>query len=134
VPVGVAAAVVGVLVLRSRPEVSSWVSLGPALGAGFLPSCYAILADPVPLRRLLLGAAAVAVVIVGATQRWRAPVLVGGGAAILVAMRELTLVWRLLDTWIPLTIAGLLLVALAATYERRRRDLARLRAAVGRMT
>lgn len=134
VPPAVAAAVTGWLVLRSQPEIGSWVALGPALVAGFLPSGVAALADPVPLRRLLLGAVAVLVVMLGAHWRWRAPVLVGGAVAVLVAVRELTLAWHLLDTWIPLTVAGLLLVALAATYERRRRDLAQLRAAVGRMT
>jgi hypothetical protein len=135
VPAAVFAAAVGAVVLRSRPEVGSWVALGPALAAGFLPSLAAVLIQPdVPLRRLLLGAAAVAVVMTGAFRRWRAPVLAGGAVAVLVAVRELTLVWQLLDTWIPLTAAGLLLVALAATYERRRRDLSRLRGALARMT
>jgi hypothetical protein len=76
----------------------------------------------------------VAVVMVGAGRRWQAPVVVGGAMALVVAGRELALVWQLLDTWIPLTVAGLLLVGLAATYERRRRDLARLRQTVRRMT
>lgn len=135
VPAAVAAAAVGAVVLRSRPQVGSWVALGPALAAGLLPSLAASLVQPdVPLRRLLLGAAAVAVVVAGANRRWRAPVLAGAAVAALVAVRELTLVWQLLDTWIPLTAAGLLLVALAATYERRRRDLSRLRGALGQMT
>jgi hypothetical protein len=54
--------------------------------------------------------------------------------AVLVGVRELGLLSQRLDTWVPLTAAGLLLVGLAATYERRRRDLARLRATIGRMT
>ncbi|MGW5671347.1 SCO7613 C-terminal domain-containing membrane protein [Micromonospora sp. NPDC003776] len=41
--------------------------------------------------------------------------------------------WDLLPRWIFLGLGGLALIALAATYERRRRDLARLRALVGRM-
>jgi len=43
------------------------------------------------------------------------------------------LVWDLLPRWIPLAAAGLLLVGLAMTLERRRRDLARVRAALTRM-
>jgi hypothetical protein len=132
-PAAGVAAVVGWLVLRTRPEVGSWVALGPALLAAFLPSLFVALADPVPLRRLLLGAGAVAVVVVGAQRRWRAPVLLGGGVALVVALRELVLVWQRVPSWIPLTVAGLLLVTLAATYERRRRDLTRLRQAVDRM-
>jgi hypothetical protein len=134
VPAAVVAAGAGALALRARPRIGSWVAYGPALAAGFLPSLYASLIDPQPLRRLLLGAAAVAVVMVGAGRRWQAPVVVGGAMALVVAGRELALVWQLLDTWIPLTVAGLLLVGLAATYERRRRDLARLRQTVRRMT
>ena len=39
----------------------------------------------------------------------------------------------LLPRWIYLAVGGLTLITLAATYERRRRDVTRLRAAVGRM-
>ena len=134
VPAAAAAGGVGALVLRARPAVGSWVAFGPALAAGFLPSLYASLVDPMPLRRLLLGAVAVAIVVLGAARRWQAPVLIGGAVVVVVAVRELALVWQLLDAWIPLTAAGLLLVGLAATYERRRRDLARLRHAVRQMT
>jgi hypothetical protein len=133
VPAALLGLALGWWVLRSRPAVGSWVAYGPALAAAALPSLYLIVVDPAPLRRLLLGAAAVAVVLAGARSRLQAPVIAGGTVAVLVALRELSLVWQLLDTWIPLTVAGLLLVGLAATYERRRRDLARLRAALGRM-
>lgn len=133
-PAALVALAIGWWVLRTRPELGSWVGYGPALAAAALPSLYLVLADPLPLRRLLLGAAAVAVVVAGAVRRRQAPVVVGGGVAGVVALRELGLVWQLLDTWIPLTVAGLLLVGLAATYERRRRDLTRLTAAVRRLT
>jgi hypothetical protein len=133
VPAALLGLAVGWWVLRSRPAVGSWTAYGPALAAAALPSLYLMLVDPLPLRRLLLGAVAVAVVLAGARARLQAPVIAGGGVAVLVALRELSLVWQQLDTWIPLTVAGLLLVGLAATYERRRRDLARLRAALRRM-
>jgi hypothetical protein len=131
-PAALGALVAGTV--ASRRGVGSWVAYGPALAAAALPSLFLAVVDPLPLRRLLLGGIAVAVVVAGARLRLQAPVVVGGAVAILVAVRELGLVWQLLDTWIPLTVSGLVLVALAATYERRRRDLARLRAAVGRMT
>jgi hypothetical protein len=134
VPAALLGLAAGWWVLRSRPAVGSWTAYGPALAAAALPSFYLMLVDPLPLRRLLLGAAAVAVVLAGARARLQAPVIAGGMVAVLVALRELSLVWQLLDTWIPLTIAGLLLVGLAATYERRRRDLARLRAALRQLS
>jgi hypothetical protein len=52
----------------------------------------------------------------------------------IVALHELVLLWQRLPGWIPLAVGGAILLFLAITYERRRRDLSRLRSAVGRMT
>ncbi|MEU1398625.1 hypothetical protein ABZ403_21515 [Micromonospora zamorensis] len=125
----------GLLALRTRPGLTSWPALGPGLVAALLPSLVSVLTgpDPQPVRRLLLGAAALGAVLAGATRRWRAPVLLGGGVLTLLALHELARGWDLLPRWIYLGVGGLALVGLAATYERRRRDLARLRAAVGRL-
>ncbi|MEV6710381.1 SCO7613 C-terminal domain-containing membrane protein, partial [Micromonospora wenchangensis] len=121
--------------LRARPGLTSWLALGPGLAAGLLPSLVSVLVapDPQPWRRLLLGGAALGVVLVGAVRRWQAPVVLGGGALVLLAVHELVRGWDLLPRWIYLAVGGLALITLAATYERRRRDVARLRAAVGRM-
>ncbi|MFJ8685005.1 SCO7613 C-terminal domain-containing membrane protein [Micromonospora wenchangensis] len=129
------AVVAGLLALRARPGLTSWLALGPALAAGLLPSLVSVLvaADPQPWRRLLLGGAALGVVLVGAVRRWQAPVVLGGGTLVLLAVHELVRGWDLLPRWIYLAVGGLTLITLAATYERRRRDVARLRAAVGRM-
>ncbi|WP_428842199.1 SCO7613 C-terminal domain-containing membrane protein, partial [Micromonospora noduli] len=126
----------GLLALRTRPGLTSWPALGPGLVAALLPSLVSVLAgaDPQPWRRLLLGAAATGAVLAGATRRWQAPVLLGGGVLTLLALHELARGWDLLPRWIYLGVGGLALVGLAATYERRRRDLARLRAAVGRLS
>ncbi|WP_433312573.1 SCO7613 C-terminal domain-containing membrane protein [Micromonospora sp. CA-269861] len=125
----------GLLALRTRPGLTSWPALGPGLVAALLPSLVSVLVgpDPQPWRRLLLGAAATGAVLAGATRRWQAPVLLGGGVLTLLALHELARGWDLLPRWIYLGVGGLALVGLAATYERRRRDLARLRAAVGRL-
>ncbi|MFG1841892.1 SCO7613 C-terminal domain-containing membrane protein [Micromonospora sp. NPDC049175] len=125
----------GLLALRTRPGLTSWPALGPGLVAALLPSLVSVLAgaDPQPWRRLFLGAAALGVVLAGATRRWQAPVLLGGGVLALLALHELARGWDLLPRWIYLGVGGLALVGLAATYERRRRDLARLRATVARL-
>ncbi|WP_089155044.1 SCO7613 C-terminal domain-containing membrane protein [Micromonospora sp. NBS 11-29] len=125
----------GLLALRRRPGLTSWLALGPGLGAALLPSLVSVLAapDPQPLRRLLLGLAALGAVVGGAARRWQAPVVLGAATLVPLALHELARGWDLLPRWIFLGLGGLLLIGLAATYERRRRDLARLHAAVARL-
>jgi hypothetical protein len=127
----------GIAALRARADLHSWVCYGPALAAAFLPSLGYVLTtvDPTgfPVRRLLLGGGALATVLVGSVRRRQAPVVVGGLVLAVVAAHELVVVSTRLPTWIPLAAGGVVLVALAITYERRRRDLARLRGALGRM-
>ncbi|HEU4423010.1 MAG TPA: hypothetical protein VFR67_10810 [Pilimelia sp.] len=134
-PAAAVALLAGWLALRSRPQLSSWVAYGPALAAAFLPTvAWVLVSDQDGLRRLLLGTGGLAAVLAGAAWRRQAPVVLGGAVLMIVALHELMLVWDLLPRWIPLAAAGLLLVGLAMTLERRRRDLTRVRRAVGRMT
>jgi hypothetical protein len=133
-PAAGVALLAGWLAARTRPQLHSWSAYGPALLAGFGPSAVTLLGSAgEPARRLTVGVAAVIVVVAGSIRRRQAPVVVGGSVLALVALHEVALVWDLLPRWIPLAVAGLLLVGLAMTYERRRRDLARLREAVGRL-
>ncbi|RIW44504.1 hypothetical protein D3H59_17580 [Micromonospora endophytica] len=136
VPLASVAIVAGVVALRTRPGLTSWLALAPGLAAVLLPSLAVVLVgtDPQPWRRLLLGAAALAVTLFGAVRRWQAPVVLGGGTLALLALHEVLRGWDLLPRWIYLGVAGLALIGLAASYERRRRDLLRLRAAITRMT
>ncbi len=125
----------GWLAVRAWPALSSWLAYGPGLAAALLPSLVSVLvAGGQPWRRLLLGAGALVVVLLGAIWRRQAPVLLGGVTLALGALREMAGVWDRLDRWIFLAIGGLILIGLAMTYERRRRDLARLRSAMARMT
>ncbi|SCL39512.1 hypothetical protein GA0070624_6593 [Micromonospora rhizosphaerae] len=135
VPAAGLALAAGLVALRTRPGLNSWLAFGPGLGAALLPSLVSVLVapDPQPWRRLALGVAALVAVLVGAVRRWQAPVLLGAAALVPLALHELVRGWDLLPRWIFLALGGLALIGLAATYERRRRDLARLRAAVGRM-
>jgi hypothetical protein len=111
------------------------VAFGPALVAAFAPTLALILGTTgEPWRRLALGAGALAVVVAGAVSRRRAPVVIGGVTLILVALHELVLLYQLLPGWVALAVGGLILVVLAVTYERRLRDLGRLRSSLQRMT
>ncbi|WP_428833295.1 SCO7613 C-terminal domain-containing membrane protein, partial [Micromonospora coerulea] len=126
----------GLVALRTRPGLNSWLALGPGLAAALLPSLVSVLvaAEPQPWRRLVLGVVALGAVLAGAVRRWQAPVLLGSATLVPLALHELARGWDLLPRWIYLGLGGLALIALAATYERRRRDLARLRLMVGRMS
>ncbi|NGM13763.1 hypothetical protein ENC19_14350 [Verrucosispora sp. CWR15] len=136
VPLAAVALGAGAVGLRTRPGLNSWLALGPGLAALLLPSLTVVLfgTDPDPWRRLLLGVVALAATLLGAVRRWQAPVLLGAGTLALLALYELVRSWDLLPRWAFLAAAGLALIGLATTYERRRRDLVRLRSAVGRMS
>ncbi|QKW17466.1 hypothetical protein HUT12_27075 [Verrucosispora sp. NA02020] len=136
VPAAVLALVFGAVAMRTRPGLKSWLALGPGLVALLLPSLGTLLfdADDQPWRRLLLGVAALAVTLLGAVRRWQAPVVLGGLTLARLALHEAGRSWDLLPRWVFLAVAGLALIGLAATYERRRRDLGRLRDAMGRMS
>ncbi|WP_430787684.1 SCO7613 C-terminal domain-containing membrane protein [Actinoplanes sp. G11-F43] len=138
VPAALLALVAGWVARRGRPELPSWAAYGPALAAAFLPSLF-VIADSAPddpqyPRRLLLGVSALAVLLIGARARLQAPVVTGGGVLVLVALHELIQFWDLVPRWVPLAVGGLLLVGIATTIEQRRRDLARLKDAITRMT
>jgi FtsH-binding integral membrane protein len=132
-PFAAVALLAGWLAARQR-ALNSWLAYGVALLAAFLPSLAPALSlDASPARRLIVGLAALAVVLVGAYFRLQAPVVVGGVTIFALALHEIVLVSRLLPTWAPLTAAGIVVLACAITYERRRRDLTRLRDVISRM-
>jgi hypothetical protein len=134
-PLTAVALFAGWTALRARPELRSWIAYGPALLAGFLPTlATVVVTDGEPLRRLILGTAALLCVVLGALRRRQAPVVVGGVVLLVVALHELVLLWQRLPGWIPLAIGGSVLLFLAITYERRRRDVTRIRSALYRMT
>ncbi|CAL9317739.1 SCO7613 C-terminal domain-containing membrane protein [Streptomyces sp. SudanB25_2051] len=136
-PVAVPALVVGALGRKREAGTGSWAAYGPGLAAGLLPSLCADWGDADSSRPLLLGAVALAVTLGGARRRLQAPLLLGGGVLLLVALHELApyvaAMVGVLPRWLPPALAGLLLLMVGATYERRLRELRRLRDAVGRM-
>ncbi|TFE38699.1 hypothetical protein E3E14_27305 [Streptomyces sp. ICN441] len=136
-PVTVPALVVGALRRRADPSASSWTAYGPGLGATLVPSLLAAWGDTDWPRPLLLGLAALGVTLAGARRRLRAPLVLGGLTLALVALHELApyvvQVADALPRWLPPALAGLLLLAVGATYEQRLRDARRIRETLGRM-
>ncbi|MFE7903028.1 SCO7613 C-terminal domain-containing membrane protein [Streptomyces sp. NPDC057424] len=136
-PVTVPALLVGVLRRRRDPQASSWSAYGPGLAATLVPSLVAAWSDPHWTRPLLLGTAALLVTLLGARHHLRAPLVLGGSVLALVTLHELApyvvQVTGALPRWAPPALAGLLLLALGATYEQRIRDVRRVREVLGRM-
>lgn len=134
-PLAAVALFAGWTALRARPALRSWVAYGPALLAGFLPTlATVVVADGEVVRRLALGVAALLCVVLGSVRRRQAPVVVGGIVLVIVALHELALLWQRVQGWVPLALGGAALLFLAITYERRLRDIARVRSALHRMT
>ncbi|MFI5835977.1 SCO7613 C-terminal domain-containing membrane protein [Micromonospora sp. NPDC051300] len=126
-PFAALALLVGVLQLRHRPDMSSWVAYGPALVTAFLPSLAIVVAtDSSTLRQVLLLLGAVAVLIFGSTSRQQAPVIVGATVTAIAAVHALFS----LGPWLVLIPVGLVLLVLGASNERRRRAQERLQTAL----
>ncbi len=136
-PVTVPALVVGFLRRRRDPEASSWMAYGPGLAVTLLPSLGAAWTDPEWVRPLVLGVAALGVTLLGARFRLQALLLLGGTVLALDGLHELApyvvQVVGALPRWLPPALAGLLLLAVGATYEQRLRDARRLRERLARM-
>ncbi|MET7694711.1 hypothetical protein ABZT06_43510 [Streptomyces sp. NPDC005483] len=136
-PVTVPALLVGALRHRRDPRTSSWTTYAPGLAATLVPSLFAAWVDPHWTRPLLLGAAALLVTLAGARHHLQAPLLVGGAVLLLDALHELApylvQVTDALPRWVPPALAGLLLLALGATYERRLRDARKVRDFLGNL-
>ncbi|MFI2781643.1 SCO7613 C-terminal domain-containing membrane protein [Streptomyces sp. ALB3] len=136
-PVSVAAFAVGHLRRRREPAASSWAAYGPALSMTLVPSLVVAWADPHWMRPLALGTAALVITLVGARLRLQAPLVLGGTVLALDGLHELAphvvQVFDALPRWAPPALAGLLLLAVGATYEQRLRDARRVRESFGRM-
>ncbi|WP_405559652.1 hypothetical protein OHV08_39915 [Streptomyces canus] len=136
-PVTIPALLVGVLRHRRDPQTSSWTAYAPGLAATLVPSLFAAWGDPHWTRPLLLGVAALLVTLAGARHHLQAPLLLGGAVLLLDALHELApyivQVTDALPRWVPPALAGLLLLALGATYEQRLRDARKMRHFLGNM-
>ncbi|HEU4567694.1 MAG TPA: hypothetical protein VFR99_06625, partial [Marmoricola sp.] len=122
-PAAVVLLAAGVWRLRADPAVSSARALGSGLTLALLPSLLLALGDPVSLRGVLVGAAGVAVLAVGAARHWSAPFLAGAATTGVLAVRHLGPIAEALPRWVSLGTLGLALLLVGVTWEARRRDL-----------
>lgn len=134
VPLALGLLLIGTLELEQRAAARSGLWLSPGLVALLLPSLLAIGDDADVVRIVTVGVVATTVLIGGAVRRLRAPFLIGGITllthVVIQSWPLLRLIGEAVEWWLWLGIAGVAVVALAARYEQRLRD---LRATVNRI-
>jgi hypothetical protein len=116
-------AAVGLLLIAVpalRAGVRSWAAEGPAVGVALVPSALVVVAEPSALRLVLVLAAATALTVAGTFLHRQAPFVLGAAALFVVAIGRLAPYAPLLPRWVTLGAAGLLLLVVGASYERRR--------------
>jgi hypothetical protein len=132
--VAVVAVITGYLEYRRHPEISSWYAYGVALISAFLPSLAIVLSSgQTPLRRALLIVGAAAAVAYGSFRRQQAPVVVGGVVLTIAALYEVAVLSAVALLLVVMGLVGVALVGMGANYEKRRRNIQRLRGAIGRL-
>jgi hypothetical protein len=122
-PGSLALLVTGLLRMRRSPTATSWRALAMALAMGVTPSLGVALDHPTSLRALLVGLAGLGLVAVGARLGWGAPLVIGATAVGLLALVNVAPYAAALPRWVLFGTAGVALLALGVTWERRRQDL-----------
>ncbi len=98
---------------------SSWSAWGAPLLVGLVPSTLVVLDHPDALRLVLPVAAATACATVGTLTHRQAPFVIGLGVLTALAVSQLGPYATLVPRWLSLGAAGVLLLVLGASYERR---------------
>lgn len=123
-PLALALLAIGTVHLDAEPAARSWPWLGPGFVVLMAPSLMAIDGAGEPLwRAVALGATAASVFIGGLWRRLQAPFVLGGSALLIHLVVQswplLDLVGRSVEWWLWLGLGGVLIIVLAARYERR---------------
>jgi len=126
-PLAALALGLGHLRRRAEPSTRSFAAYGAGLSVLLLPSLLASFDDESSTRALLLGLVALGVLLAGARSRLQAPLAIGAAVLAVDALQLLGPYAAALPRWISLGAAGVLLVAVGATYEKRRSEVSRLR-------
>ncbi len=120
-PAAAGALVAGILLWRSGPG-RSWLTLGPALVLGIGPTLLIGVVDDDLVRLIAAAVLALAAVIAGAVLRLQAPLVLGAASLLVLAVDQWGDEIVRMPRWITVGIAGVLLMWIGATFERRRRD------------
>ena len=81
-----------------------------------------MLVDPVSLRAVLLGLACAVLVLIGAGNRWAAPLVAGAGVGAALVLREAQYA-QVVPQWVLIGLVGTVLTVVGVTWEQRLNDL-----------
>ncbi|MEX5718119.1 SCO7613 C-terminal domain-containing membrane protein [Geodermatophilus maliterrae] len=105
-----------------RARAGSWAAEGGAVAVALAPSAMVVVTDPTALRLVLVVAAATLLTVAGTLTHRQAPFVVGAATLAFVVLGRLSSYAPLVPRWVTLATAGLLLLVVGATYERRRQQ------------
>lgn len=127
-PMGISLFVAAWIAVNTEKKWSSWVTFTPSLLLLVVIPLYLEVVEVTAVRLTVVTLAVLLMVLVGARQSLQAPLIGGaiagfvhGAIAVHEALPDLAVPW-----WVWLTIAGIILVAVASTYEARMKDAKRL--------
>jgi len=126
-PAAAVALIAGAVARRGRTQLGSWLAYGPGLAVALLPSLGLVIDRGGLGRPLLLTAGALLVVLAGARARLQAPLVLGAVTLVGLGVDAVVPVAAQLPRWVTIGAAGLLLLWLGATAERRLTQLRELR-------
>jgi hypothetical protein len=123
VPAALIALVFGTAVLRRSDRAGSWPALGPGVVLLLLPSLLMAPEHGGTVRIVALVAVATAVVVIGAVLRLQAPLAIGGVVlavhGVIQLGPDIAALAGTVPRWVVLSLAGIALLILGITYERR---------------
>lgn len=114
----------GVMRMRSNPRLSSWAAVGWGSALLVIPSMAILIYKDSILRSVYILLICLIMIVIGALMRWKAPLSMG---AVCLVIHVLVKTWSYLVMvsqnywWIWLALGGIILIALAASFERIKR-------------
>lgn len=107
---------------RGLSTAPSWTVWGAPLLVGLVPSTIVLLDHSAALRLVLVVTVATVCAVLGTLTHRQAPFLIGLAVLLTLAVSELGPYAALVPGWLSLGTAGIILLGLGATYERRLRQ------------
>jgi hypothetical protein len=126
-PLALTLIVSGVVALHRERAARSWPHLGPGIAVLLVPPLLADFGSTELWRVIALGVLSVIVVVAAIALRWQAPLVVGATVLIVHALAQswpwIQGLYSAVPWWIWLGVGGIVLIAVAARYEHRVRNL-----------